>query len=70
MTLDSEQTSYLTPQEAAAHLRRSVRTLARMRASGRGPVFHREGGFILYPESGLQEWLGQHLVTPAKSTAN
>lgn len=58
---------YLMPAEAAQMTRRSPRTLARMRAEGRGPRYHREGGRILYPTSGLQEWLGRHCVTPPQS---
>lgn len=58
---------YLTPAEAARPTRRSVRTLARMRAEGRGPKYHREGGRVLYPLSGLQEWLAQHCVTPPRA---
>ena len=58
---------HLLPQEAARVLKRSVRTLARMRAEGRGPKYHREGGRILYPVSGLSEWLARHWVIPNRS---
>jgi hypothetical protein len=58
--------SHLTPKEAAYHLRRSERTLARMRAEGRGPKYHQEGGRILYPKSGLYEWLERHVVVPPR----
>jgi len=57
---------HLTPPEAARHLRRSVRTLARMRAEGRGPKYHREGGCVLYPISGLYHWLAQHVKCPPR----
>jgi hypothetical protein len=58
---------YLTPPEAAFRVRRSVRTLARMRAEGRGPKYHQEGGRVLYPVSGLSEWLALHSVVPPRS---
>jgi hypothetical protein len=57
---------HLTPREAAQHLRRSERTLARMRAEGRGPKYHQEGGRILYPVSGLYEWLERHIIVPPR----
>jgi hypothetical protein len=48
---------YLTPPEAGLIVRRSVRTLARMRAEGRGPKYHQEGGRVLYPVSGSRNGL-------------
>ncbi|WP_407985676.1 helix-turn-helix domain-containing protein [Pontixanthobacter gangjinensis] len=66
MKLKATQDEFLTPFEAALRLRRSVRTLARMRAEGRGPRFHREGGCILYPATGLYEWLEQFMVAPVR----
>lgn len=57
---------YFTPIEASRHLKRSVRTLARMRAEGRGPKYHHEGGRILYPMSGLYEWLERHVIVPPR----
>lgn len=60
---------YLTPSEAARILRRSARTLARMRAEGRGPRYHREGGLVLYLLSDLKDWLLQFTVTPPRSCA-
>ena len=61
--------SYLKPKEAARFVGRSVRTLARMRAEGRGPAYHREGKCILYPLDALKAWLDKHIVVPSKSTA-
>lgn len=55
---------YLTPPEAAARLKRSVRTLARMRAEGRGPRYHQEGGRVLYPASGIYDWLSTFIILP------
>ena len=57
---------HLTSPEAAEYLRRSVRTLARMRAEGRGPNYHQEGGRVLYPLSALSEWLASHVKTPPR----
>jgi len=57
---------YLTPSEAAKLLRRSVRTLARKRAEGVGPAYHQEAGRVLYPLSGLYQWLAQHIKTPTR----
>jgi predicted DNA-binding transcriptional regulator AlpA len=64
MSSETDWDSLLTPPEAASRVRRSVRTLARMRAEGRGPKYHFEGGRILYPTSAITEWLSRHLVQP------
>lgn len=61
--------NYLKPDEAANFLCRSARTLARMRAEGRGPAFHREGGVVLYRTRDLTNWLERHLVIPPRSDA-
>lgn len=61
--------NYHTPPEAARRIRRSVRTLARMRAEGRGPKYHKEGKLILYPASALSEWLAQYCIVPPRSMA-
>jgi hypothetical protein len=60
---------YLTPAEAAELLRRSPRTLARKRAEGIGPVYHQEAGRVLYPRSGLYDWLAQHIKTPPRNAS-
>lgn len=60
---------YLTPAEAARILRRSPRTLARMRAEGRGPKYHREGGLVLYWLDDLNVWYFQFTVAPPRSLA-
>ena len=62
----SEWEEFLTPSEAAAKAKRSVRTLARMRAEGRGPRYHKEGSRILYPIGGLAEWLANHVIVPVR----
>ena len=58
---------YFTPPEAAVRLKRSVRTLARMRAEGRGPTYHQEGGRVLYPSNALYAWLASFIVLPRSS---
>jgi excisionase family DNA binding protein len=45
---------YLTTQEAAALLGVSVRTLAALRAAGRGPQFVRIGHAVRYPRDTVQ----------------
>ena len=50
------ETRYVTPQQAAAWLNLSVKTLARYRVKGRGPVFHRFGGRIRYLHDDLEAW--------------
>lgn len=64
MTELPDEDRFLTPPEASAFLRRGVRTLARMRAEGRGPSYHRQGGKILYPLSSLRTWIREGLVVP------
>jgi hypothetical protein len=58
---------YLLPPEAAQVLRCSQRTLARMRAEGRGPRFHKHAGRILYSLEWLHEWVEQGTRTPVRS---
>lgn len=58
---------YLTPVEAAQRLKRSVRTLARMRAEGRGPDYHKEGAKVLYPTSAIYEWAARFLKSPPRN---
>ena len=47
----------LTPREAAASLRLGVRTLARLRANGRGPKFINVGRSVRYPVAELEAWV-------------
>ena len=55
---------YLTSKELAHRWRLSEQTLANWRHAGKGPVFLRIGGRILYPVNTLTEfetkWLSQH----------
>jgi excisionase family DNA binding protein len=50
-------TSYLLELEAAEYLRRSSRSLQRMRQDGTGPRFYRTGGRILYTAEDLDAWV-------------
>lgn len=50
-------TSYLIEGEAAERLRRSPRSLQRMRQEGTGPRFYRTGGRILYTPEDLDSWV-------------
>lgn len=44
--------------EAAEYLRLSPSTLAKLRMSGRGPVYEKAGDrIVLYDEAALDEWL-------------
>lgn len=60
---------YLTPCEAARVVRRSARTLARYRAEGVGPGYHKFGRQILYPRLLLHEWVSETLTQPVRSQA-
>jgi excisionase family DNA binding protein len=47
----------LTPDQAAEQLHVKVGTLAQWRSQGRGPVFTRVGGLVMYERSDLQAYL-------------
>jgi hypothetical protein len=53
---------YLKPKEAAAHLRTSISTLAKMRVYGGGPPFYRIGTAIRYSLADLDEWIAETRV--------
>lgn len=69
MNQQNSAIKFFTPAEAARILRRSPRTLARMRAEGRGPKYHREGGLVLYWLDDLNDWYFQFTVVPPRSLA-
>lgn len=48
---------YLTPKEAAAYLRSSTSTLAKLRMNGSGPRFTRIGRAVRYREQDLDAWM-------------
>jgi predicted site-specific integrase-resolvase len=47
----------LRPADVAQRLGKTIRTLTRWRAEGRGPEFIRVEGEIRYPEHELTAWL-------------
>jgi len=53
--------------ELAELLRISERTVARMRAEGVGPCYHKARGRILYPRPLVDDWIAQHTVTPVRN---
>jgi excisionase family DNA binding protein len=50
---------YLTPGEAAAHLRASPSYLAKLRLTGGGPRFLRVGRSIRYARPDLDTWIAR-----------
>lgn len=46
-----------TPQEVAAYLRLSEKTLAQMRYQRRGPRYSKAGGAVRYRWSDVDSWL-------------
>lgn len=50
---------YLTPEEAAHHLRLSPRTLEKMRTLGGGPRFCKFGRRVLYARVELEAWAAE-----------
>lgn len=65
----ADEDRFLTPAEASAFVRRGVRTLARMRAEGRGPAYHQQGSKVLYPLRSLRAWMSQAIVVPVESAS-
>ena len=48
--------TYLTPDEAGAHLKLSPRTLEKMRTIGGGPRFRKFGRRVMYTLQDLEAW--------------
>lgn len=55
---------YLTPGELAEEWATSTRTLARLRANGEGPAYHRFGGQIRYARPDIEAWAAACRVHP------
>jgi len=53
----------LTPEEAAAYLRKSEQTLANWRSRGKGPTYIKVEGGVRYRDSDLKRYLEQNTVT-------
>jgi hypothetical protein len=65
---------YLRPSGAAAFLQKhfgfgAVRSLAKMRVVGGGPVFRKAGRLVLYSEDDLLTWAQAKLSGPRRSTS-
>ena len=60
---------YLTPGELAEEWATSTRTLARLRADGEGPAYHRFGSQIRYARSDIEAWAAACRVQPAEGVA-
>jgi predicted site-specific integrase-resolvase len=53
----NEQLTYLTPIQVSVKLGITKDTLVRWRKNGRGPLFVKQGGRIVYPLRELERWL-------------
>jgi predicted DNA-binding transcriptional regulator AlpA len=53
----NEQLTYLTPIQVSVKLGITKDTLVRWRKNGRGPLFVKQGGRIVYPSRELESWL-------------
>ena len=60
---------FLTPGEVAEEWAMSTRKLARLRADGEGPAYHRFGQQIRYARSDLEEWAAACRVHPPDGVA-
>jgi hypothetical protein len=68
-TLSNDQADHdtlLTCSEAAAYLRRPIRTMYFWRYSGKGPDYIRAGRSLLYRKSELDNWLQRNEVKHAQ----
>jgi hypothetical protein len=50
----------MTEKEAAAYLRMSVRTLQRLRRTGKGPRYSKPVGLVTYTKERLVQWRLAH----------
>lgn len=64
-SMPSRGTAYLTADEAAGHLRISVKMLERWRVEGSGPKFYKAGpglrSRVLYRQSDLEAWVSGYV---------
>jgi predicted DNA-binding transcriptional regulator AlpA len=63
------QTPLLTPDEAAAWLRSSERTLERWRGEGAGPRFVRLGRRVVYRLADLETWIDRQTQRPSNPSS-
>lgn len=52
----SDNTRHLTPDQLAARLGVSLRTIERWRVTGEGPVYLRAGRRCVYPVASVETW--------------
>jgi hypothetical protein len=55
---------FMTPEELATALGRSLRTLARWHAERKGPARCKVGGLVLYRIEAVQRWMIAHEQEP------
>ena len=58
---------YLDPEELAAQIHRSVRTLARWREQGDGPPYVLIGKSPIYSIDGARNWLKEREIKPVRT---
>lgn len=56
--------AYMTQDELAAELRKSIKTIKRWRAAKKGPPFIRMGQNVLYSRNGVRQWLERLVEKP------
>jgi hypothetical protein len=57
--LESDASSWLTPEQVAVKLGLPIETIVAWRAQGHGPPWVRVGDEIRYSEADLTRWLGE-----------
>jgi hypothetical protein len=66
---------FLRPVDAAIFLKSligfgAVRSLAKMRVLGNGPVYRKAGRLVLYEEGDLMTWAESKVSSPLRSTSD
>lgn len=59
----STTTTYLKPPEAAAYIKLSASTLAKMRLYGGGPAYLKMGRSVRYEVEELDRWAAQRRIS-------
>ena len=63
------KSALIAPKQAARYLQCSVQWLAVMRMHGRGPAYHKQGGWIRYRVADLDAWATRHRVAAESEEA-